>query len=775
MSGKTFLFHSDLKPLIILTNKYLFMKKLLLTAFTFLLSTAAAFASDVVETVTPTFSNMTNSNAYATGVLTLTAENGNKYEVKGFSNNNNSNESWKDSPMRCGSKSSAYTATISTGFLVLATVDKVEFSIFRIKALGTGNNPDKINSVKLIVSDTNNFTGENVKEYIADISNLPTTANTAGSITIEVTEPTPSKYYQIVIDLPKGSNNGWLAVTSINFYGELTADVIKAPAISCDDNNMVTITSSDAEASIYYTTNGDTPTTSSTKYNGPFQITEDTTIKAIAVKGTAISAVNTVSAVYVPTYANFADMKDGGADKVSKVTNLKVVYQNGQNLYLYDETNNGMLYFGNYASFAAGTTFTSVTGTYTLFGTNKTPEVTNATFVGQAEGTPVEPEEFSAEEASVDKRYKYVVMTDVAINNLSGQNFVFTDASGNIAGYNKFNLEEVAVGTGYTVVGIVDVYNNNPQVIPVSVTGGVVTEVVADPVITPAAGYVKAGTEVTITCETEGAKIYYTTDNVNPTAESTEYNGVFELTASCTVKAIAIKENCVNSKVVSAKYELLAEGEDVATYNFTTSGNAADLIDNSEVVPENGNTDANKNSLDGVSFVNGPITISVSKGEGTNLPRWWLKDGQTDFRAYNKNVITVKANQNGYKLVKIEFNGSQSGLNNNNLVPSVGTYANKVWTAPQEAAQADENASTPIVTTLTLTPSATMYVNYMNVFYAEDPDATTSAIDSIIVDGDEDAPVEYFNIQGVRVNADRLVPGLYIVRQGSKTFKVIVK
>lgn len=605
--------------------------------------------------------------------------------------------------------------------------------------------------------------------------NTFSTTNEIGTVSVDGTKATwAGSSSSVTINFTKTSSAAVFTGNLVVTYEGTAEEKAPRPVITCDDN-MVTITAAGADA-IYYTTNGEDPTVESTKYNAPFAITSDVTVKAISTKAGAINSdVVTATNLYVPTYANFAEMIAGGVDKVSKVTNLKVVYQNGQNLYLYDETNNGMLYFGNYDTFAAGTTFTAVKGTYTLYGKSETPEVTGATFSGQATGTPVEPEEFSAEEASVDKRYKYVIMTDVDINNLSGQNFTFTDASGNIAGYNKFNLEEVAVGTGYTVVGIVDVYNNNPQVIPVSVTGGVVTEVVADPVIAPAAGYVKAGTEVTITCETEGAKIYYTTDNVNPTAESTEYNGAFELAASCTVKAIAIKENCVNSKVVSAKYELLAEGENVATYDFTTSGNAANLINNSEVVPENGSTDTNKNSLDGVSFVNGPITISVSKGEGTNLPRWWLKDGQTDFRAYNKNVITFKANQNGYKLVKIEFNGSQSGLNNGNLVPSIGTYENKVWTAPQEAAQADENTSTPIVTMLTLTPSATMYVNTMNVFYVEDPDATTSAIDSIIVDDDENAPVEYFNIQGVRVSGEQLVPGLYIVRQGSKTSKIIVK
>ena len=39
----------------------------------------------------------------------------------------------------------------------------------------------------------------------------------------------------------------------------------------------------------------------------------------------------------------------------------------------------------------------------------------------------------------------------------------------------------------------------------------------------------------------------------------------------------------------------------------------------------------------------------------------------------------------------------------------------------------------------------------------------------------DDAPVEYFNIQGMRIPADRLEPGVYVRLQGSKATKVIVK
>lgn len=53
---------------------------------------------------------------------------------------------------------------------------------------------------------------------------------------------------------------------------------------------------------------------------------------------------------------------------------------------------------------------------------------------------------------------------------------------------------------------------------------------------------------------------------------------------------------------------------------------------------------------------------------------------------------------------------------------------------------------------------------------------STSAIGGVESDViDENAPVEYYNIQGVKVNGDNLVPGFYIVRQGKKVSKIFVK
>ena len=52
----------------------------------------------------------------------------------------------------------------------------------------------------------------------------------------------------------------------------------------------------------------------------------------------------------------------------------------------------------------------------------------------------------------------------------------------------------------------------------------------------------------------DGAEIHYTTDGSTPTAESTLYSEAFTLSATTTVKAIAIKDGYVASEVVSKTF-----------------------------------------------------------------------------------------------------------------------------------------------------------------------------------------------------------------------------
>lgn len=64
-------------------------------------------------------------------------------------------------------------------------------------------------------------------------------------------------------------------------------------------------------------------------------------------------------------------------------------------------------------------------------------------------------------------------------------------------------------------------------------------DMVATPSITSSVS--DRGKEVTISCETDTAEIYYTDDDSEPTKDSTLYTGPFEITSSTTIKAFAVK------------------------------------------------------------------------------------------------------------------------------------------------------------------------------------------------------------------------------------------
>ena len=86
------------------------------------------------------------------------------------------------------------------------------------------------------------------------------------------------------------------------------------------------------------------------------------------------------------------------------------------------------------------------------------------------------------------------------------------------------------------------------------VMGGTVTPVVATPVISVASGTYYEEFDVEITCATEGATIYYTTDGTEPTAESSVYTEPIHVAQDMTLKAIAMMEGYENSGIATADY-----------------------------------------------------------------------------------------------------------------------------------------------------------------------------------------------------------------------------
>lgn len=92
---------------------------------------------------------------------------------------------------------------------------------------------------------------------------------------------------------------------------------------------------------------------------------------------------------------------------------------------------------------------------------------------------------------------------------------------------------------------------NNKPIVP-----EVTPETVATPTFSPAAWGEGESQVVELACETAGASIYYTTDGSTPTSSSTAYDSTNKITlsATTTIKAIAVKEGMTNSEVASKTY-----------------------------------------------------------------------------------------------------------------------------------------------------------------------------------------------------------------------------
>ncbi|MFR9165221.1 MAG: chitobiase/beta-hexosaminidase C-terminal domain-containing protein [Dysgonomonas sp.] len=97
---------------------------------------------------------------------------------------------------------------------------------------------------------------------------------------------------------------------------------------------------------------------------------------------------------------------------------------------------------------------------------------------------------------------------------------------------------------------------------------------------------------VAITSETEGAAIYYTTDETEPTNASTLYTGEITLSATTTLKAIAYKDGMDPSYVASVTYTIpeITDITDIAALRASATGNSVYRLTGEAVLTLQSNT-----------------------------------------------------------------------------------------------------------------------------------------------------------------------------------------
>ena len=206
---------------------------------------------------------------------------------------------------------------------------------------------------------------------------------------------------------------------------------------------------------------------------------------------------------------------------------------------------------------------------------------------------------------------------------------------------------------------------------------------VATPTFDPADGEYTEAQSVTITCATEGATIYYTTDGTDPTNQSTEYTDAITVDETTTIKAIAYVGTDASS-VATATYTIveplslitIAEAraqqaeEEVLTAGTVTSvnGRTAYIQDNTAAIVVYGSSNLSVTIGDDIT-VQGTLSTYNGLLEITNPEITVNSQGNTV-----EPVVTAIAdisNDNQAKLIKIE-NATVTAIDGKNVTIAQG-------------------------------------------------------------------------------------------------------
>ena len=305
-------------------------------------------------------------------------------------------------------------------------------------------------------------------------------------------------------------------------------------------------------------------------------------------------------------------------------------------------------------------------------------------------------------------------------------------------GANFTSNDQLQEGDEVIILGTLTTYNGTNEFAAnnkiVSFNRPVVA--VEKPVFSVEAGSFTEAQSVEITCATEGATIYYTTDGSEPTAESTEYTGAIAISETTTLKAIAIKGED-QSIVAEATYMILSIKDGVfdfvSMFSDYGSGLQPILVSNEYVYEDKTWTAVN-------------VTL-ISSGKY----RWWKNGGELRFYKTDNDENATKASSmtisvpEGKVITKIVVTGGTS------FTADCGTYDAGTWTGSSQTViltldgTAAQNVETVTVTYKSTTPSIEGDVNKDGKLTIAD---VTALVNIILGHPGEDVDMDAANVNG---------------------------
>ena len=387
-----------------------------------------------------------------------------------------------------------------------------------------------------------------------------------------------------------GTSNAAATITKVivtySTGGTTPVETVATPTFSVTAGTYtsaqtVSISCETSGATIYYTTDGTAPTTSSNVYSAALTISETTTVKAMAVKsGMNNSAVATAEYIINLPYS--------GPDYV-RVTDITALTDGTRVIIAARYNSTATSYYAMTAATTGKPTGVSFSST-----TSSNGEILPSTILDN-ENTyywtvNVTSNGYTFTNAN-NKVLGYTSSTNFAEGGNNTEWAITRNTSGSsamVSGYEGFYItNKNNSGRGIALndqhnYGPYATSNNNSSTYNFYLdifVQGYVPAAVATPTFTPAEGTYYDAQNVTINCETQNADIYYTTDGSTPDGNSTPYTGPISVTATTTINAIAYYGGA-NSNVATATYTIVPplSTMDEIFAAATSAGNTATTV-----------------------------------------------------------------------------------------------------------------------------------------------------------------------------------------------------